>query len=76
MDILDEPLEIKHNPENYKKLILQIPKLGGKIKNRGIQIKDENIIFLNPGHGYHKELKKEFPESKIIKWIDFRTSPV
>jgi len=81
MDILDEHLKIRDsssssgiNQENYKKLLLQISKLRDKIKNRGIQIEDENIIFLDPYHvySYHKELKKEFPESEIIRWIVYR----
>ena len=80
MDIFDEPIRISVrgkgiNKEALKKIIDNISCLRDKIKSRGIKIEDSNIIFLDPNHGYYKELKKEFPESKIIKWVDFRTSP-
>jgi hypothetical protein len=79
MDILDEPIRIREkdgiNKKNLKILIKEIPKLRKRMESRGIQIKDENIIFLLPRTHYKKDLKQEFPNSRFIRWEDFRLSP-
>jgi len=77
IDILDRPLQIRDwhtglNKKNYKILLAEIPKLRGKIKSRNIEIDNKNIIFLLARNNYKKELKKEFPGSEFIRWIDFR----
>ena len=41
-------------------------------EQRKISIKDENIIFLLARNNYKKEIKREFPNSKLIRWKDFR----
>lgn len=79
LDILDEPLRIRErsgiNEKNYKILLSRIPKLKKKIKNRGISIPENKIIFLLARRHYRKQLKKEFPQSQFRTWKDFRTNP-
>ena len=81
IDILDEPLRITDrsspkgiNKENQDILISMIPKLKEKIKNRGISISEDKIIFLLARSSYKNELKKEFPKAKFVRWVDFRMS--
>ena len=78
MDIADEPIRIRErggiNQDNLQYLISKIKTLRTRIKNRGIFIDDENILFLLPRKHYKKQLDEEFPNSKKIRWIDFRLS--
>jgi hypothetical protein len=78
MDIVDKPIRIRErggiNQNNLQYLISKIKTLRTRIKDRGISIDDENIIFLLPRQHYKKQLDEEFPRSKKIRWIDFRLS--
>jgi hypothetical protein len=79
IDIYDEPIRILdktkpkwRNMENLDKLIREIPKLSEKMKKRKINIKDENITFLLARNDYKKEIKQNFPDSKLVSWKKFR----
>jgi hypothetical protein len=81
IDILDEPIRVRDrsyprqvNPVQLRKVIDAIPKLRSKMKSRKIEISDGDITFLDPGHGYERYVRMEFPSSKIIKWADYRMS--
>jgi hypothetical protein len=78
MDIADEPIRIREkggiNQDNLRNLIGKIKALRTRIKDRGISIDDEDIIFLLPRQHYKKQLHEEFPNSRKIRWIDFRLS--
>lgn len=81
IDISDEPLHIRDksypkqiNPGELKKLEKKIPHLRRKLQKRGINIEDNNIIFLLPRPHYKSKLKKEFPNSQFYSWKDFRNS--
>jgi hypothetical protein len=75
IDILDEPLKIRGSKENEAKLIAKISNLRAKMALRKIDICDEYIIFLLARNSYKAEIRKYFPNSKLISWIDFRTNP-
>ncbi len=75
IDICDEPLRVRNSPEGLQRIIDEIPMLRGKMKRRKISIHDEDIVFLLARHNYKKFLKKAFPVSHMIRWIDFRMSP-
>ena len=79
IDILDRPLKIRDSSfpkgvdvENYKILLSSIPKLKEKIRERGIAISEDRIIFLLARTSYINELKQEFPNAQYFRWIDFR----
>ena len=79
MDIADKPIRIRDrkrsqgiNEENLKTLIGEIPKLRAKIKSRRVVIEDKDITFLLARQHYLKVIRKEFPNSEFMKWIDFR----
>ena len=78
LDIADEPIRIREkggiNQDNLQYLISRIKTLRNKIRDRNIFIDDENIIFLLPRPHYRKRLDEEFPNSRKIRWIDFRLS--
>ena len=83
MDILDDPLKIKDknykgwvNPDNLKILVSEITNLREKIKNRGIEIEEENITFLLAKNDYRKELRSEFPNSIHIRWNKYRMTVI
>lgn len=83
IDILDQPLRIrkyklsekeknKKVEKNREILLEAIDNLRDKIKDRKINVDDENIIFLLPRLDFKKCLKNKFPKSNYIRWIDFR----
>lgn len=79
IDIIDESLKIRDknykngiNTDNLRILMKHIQMLRNKIKSRGIDIDDKNMIFLLPRKHYKKELKKEFPKAKFKSWKEFR----
>jgi len=72
IDIIDEPKRIRGNKENEEYLISKIPFLKEKIESRGLVIEEENWIFLLARNSYKKHLKKHYPLSTKIRWIDFR----
>ncbi len=78
MDIVDKPIRIRErggiNQKNLQYLSSKIKTLGGRIARRGIFIDDEKITFLLPRLHYKKQLEEEFPQSRKIRWIDFRLS--
>ena len=78
MDIVDEPIKIRDkggiNQKTLDYLISKIPQLRKRIRARGIHISDENITFLLARNNYKKQVQEEFPNSRLIRWIDFRLS--
>jgi hypothetical protein len=81
MDICDEPLHIANrdyprwvDPEQLEILKSHIPKLKKKIIERGINIPEENIIFLPARNRYNRKIRENFPNSRIISWANFRRS--
>ena len=52
-----------------------IPKFRKKLSDRKIEVPDERIIFLLARKNYLPELRREFPTSKFITWIEFRMTP-
>lgn len=79
IDIVDEPLKIRDrnskngiNEKNLNYLNSQIPKLRNKITERNISIDESQIVFLLARTKYKKYIEKEFPNSEIIRWKDFR----
>jgi len=37
-------------------------------------VADENIVFLLARTSYRAMIRREFPHSRLVRWIDFRTS--
>lgn len=79
MDICDEPLRIRipnHlggvDKEQLEILKSHIPMLRQKITSRGINIPDEQIIFMPARNGYNPQIRENFPHSQIISWANFR----
>ena len=72
MDIIDDPIKIRDNIENEKYLVSQIPNLRNKIKSMGISLEEEHWVFLLARTSYRSIIKREFPDSMTINWIDFR----
>ena len=80
IDIYDRPIKVRNNEKNQQIILNEIPNLRKKMKERYIDVKDEDIIFLLPrnrlaGKSYKKVIKKYFPQSKVIRWKDFRMNP-
>jgi hypothetical protein len=81
MDICDEPLHIANrnfpgwvDPVQLEILKSHIPLLRQKIMSRGINIPDEQIIFLPARNRYNTQIHQNFPASQIISWANFRRS--
>lgn len=81
IDICDIPLRITNkahkgwiDPEQLEILKSNIPKLKNKINLRKIIIPEEKIIFLPARNKYNRQIRENFPKSKIISWANFRRS--
>jgi hypothetical protein len=74
IDIVDEPIRVRGNPEGVCKIIKGIRSLRKNIKKKKINIEDKNVIFLLARKGYEKYIKQEFPNSERIYWVDYRVS--
>lgn len=75
IDICDEPIKVRNNPEGIQRIKREIPKLRGKMKRRNINVAVEDILFLLARNNYIKDIKREFPNSTYKTWMDFRMSP-
>ena len=75
VDICDDPIKVRGNPEGEQRIIDEIPNLRKKLISRKIEIADEEIIFLLARTSYSNHVRAEFPNSKLIRWIDFRMNP-
>jgi len=75
IDICDEPIKVRNNPEGIQRIKREILELRGKMKRRNINVAVEDIVFLLARKDYKKDIKREFPNSTYKTWIDFRMSP-
>ncbi len=75
IDICDDPITVRRNPEGLERIIEEIPKLRGKMADREIHVPESNVIFLLARNNYRKHIRREFPQARTICWIDFRMTP-
>lgn len=75
IDICDEPIKVRGRPDGVQRIVEEIPRLREKMSARRISIADRDIVFLLARTDYLKEIRQEFPDSKHVRWIDFRMSP-
>jgi hypothetical protein len=57
-----------------RQIVEAIPMLREKLKRRNIEVPDDNIVFLLARTSYRKEIRREFPKSRLETWIEFRMS--
>jgi hypothetical protein len=74
IDICDDAIKVRGSEKGLQRIISGIPNLRNKIVSRGIEIQDKDIIFLLARNIYKKQIRNEFPNSRLISWIDFRMS--
>jgi hypothetical protein len=74
IDLCDDPIKVRGCPQGILRIKREILTLREKIRKRGITISEKNIVFLLARGNYQKDIRKEFPESRQIRWIDFRMS--
>jgi hypothetical protein len=74
IDICQESIKVRGCKEGLDRVILEISNLRNKIASRGMEIQDKDIIFLLARNNYKKQIHYEFPNSRLIRWIDFRMS--
>jgi hypothetical protein len=72
IDILDTPVIVRNSPEGMRQIIEALPMLRGKLKRRHLEVVDEKIIFLLARKSYQAYIRREFPTSRLVPWIDFR----
>jgi hypothetical protein len=72
VDIFDMPIKVRGSVEGMRQIVEAIPMLRGKLKRRKIEVADENIVFLLARKSYRATIRREFPKSPLVPWIDFR----
>jgi hypothetical protein len=73
IDIFDSPFKVRDSTEGVRQIVEAIPLLRGKMKSRNIEIKDGRITFLLARNDYRRHIRQEFPRSRTVPWVDFRT---
>jgi hypothetical protein len=74
IDICDEPVRVRNNPEGVDRIVYELSNLRAKMKKRHISVPDDQIIFLLARNNYLREIRTQFPAARHIRWIDFRMS--
>lgn len=72
IDIIDVPIRIRGNKQNEKYLISKLPELQAKIDNMGIELPQENWIFLLARTSYKIKIRESYPLAPKIRWKEFR----
>lgn len=72
IDIHQAPIKVRDCPEGMAEIKRSIPKLREYMKRRGICIPDRKIVFLLARGDYKREIRAEYPEAALIRWMDFR----
>ena len=79
VDIVDEPIKVADrsfngwvNPKNLERVRDEIGTLKLRLKERGIVVPENRMIFLLARRHYEKDIRAEFPQAHRIKWKDFR----
>jgi hypothetical protein len=80
LDMYEEPIKVGDRNLPNNRIEANFQKVKGSIKSfrhrleslKLGHLKDEQIIFLPPRGGYNREIKSHFPNSKIVRWADFR----
>jgi hypothetical protein len=75
IDIIEEPLKIRGNKENESYLISKLPELAQRIREIGIDLPEEQWIFLMARTSYQKHIRASYPNAQRFKWKDFRMKP-
>ena len=75
IDICDEPIKVRGCEQGVQRISEEVGNLRRKMSARGICVADHNIVFLLARKNYLKHIRREFPDSQYIPWIDFRMNP-
>ena len=75
VDICDEPVKVRGSEEGLCRIIHEIPHLRSKLKDRGITIAEESMVFLLARRNYKSHIRCEFPAAQCFTWKKFRTEP-
>ncbi len=73
IDICDEPIRVRNHPPGLRRIVDEIPRFRARLAARKLAVEDSAITFLLARTTYRTILKAHFPESNLIRWIDFRT---
>ena len=72
IDICDDPIKVRGCSEGVQRIIDEIPRLREKMAAREIRVPDRGIVFLLARTNYLEHIRREFPDSQYVRWIDFR----
>lgn len=72
VDLHDENIRVRKNDEGLQRIIESIPLLRQKLLDREIKVGEKDITFLLARNSYRSKIRREFPDSKLIRWKDFR----
>ena len=71
VDIYDQPIKVRNNQKGLEKIVMAIPKLRGKLRDRGILVDEKRMIFLLARKNYYPSDSRELSECKIGKMDRF-----
>ncbi len=74
VDLFDTPIQVRNSPEGMQQIVGALPAFRDKLKRRSIEVEDESIVFLLARTSYRARIRREFPRSRLVRWIDFRMS--
>jgi len=74
VDLYDAPIRVRNSPEGVQQILEAISEFRDKLKRRSIEVAEENIVFLLARTSYRAKIRRAFPRSWLVPWIDFRMS--
>ena len=74
IDLFDAPIQVRNSREGVQQIREAIMVFRDKLKRRNIEVAEENIVFLLARTSYRATIRQTFPWSRLVPWIDFRTS--
>jgi len=72
VDLIDDPIQIRGNKQNEAYLVRQIPTFRGRLLSMGIDVPENNWIFLLARNSYASRLIAAYPDAQRIPWKKFR----
>lgn len=75
VDICDEPIKVRDSDVGVCRIISEIPRLGQKLRMRGVVVSEDAMIFLLARRNYESHIRHAYPRAPRVTWKWFRTHP-
>lgn len=72
VDLCDEPVRVRGSADGLRRIRKEIPTFRQRLRDRGIEVEEERMVFLLARSSYRADLRLHFPKAAFRTWLDFR----